>query len=68
MENQKKDIVEDLMSVVQQIIAQERSARDALVKTSHIQLEDRVFRSYGILSNARIIEQRKQLPVSPMLD
>ena len=51
----EKDIVEDLTSVVQQIIAQERSARDALVKTSHIQLEDRVFRSYGILSNARII-------------
>ncbi|MFJ7978473.1 protein arginine kinase [Peribacillus sp. NPDC096379] len=52
----EKDIVEDLTSVVQQIIAQERSAREALVKTSHIQLEDRVYRSLGVLLNARIIE------------
>ena len=55
----EKDIVEDLTDVVQQIIAQERAAREALVKTSHIQLEDRIFRSYGILSNARIIETKE---------
>ena len=55
----EKDIVEDLIGVVQQIIAQERAAREALGKTSHIQLEDRVFRSYGVLSNARIIESKE---------
>jgi protein arginine kinase len=55
----ERDIVEDLTSVVQQIIAQERSARDALARTSHIQLEDRIFRSYGVLSNARIIETKE---------
>ncbi|GIN87775.1 protein-arginine kinase [Heyndrickxia sporothermodurans] len=53
------DIVEDLISVVQQIIAQERSAREALIKTSNIQLEDRVFRSYGVLANSRIIESKE---------
>lgn len=53
------DIVEDLKSVVSQLIAQERSAREALAKTSNIQLEDRVFRSYGILSNCRIIESKE---------
>ena len=55
----EKDIVEDLTLVVQQIIAQERAAREALVKTSNIQLEDRVFRSYGVLLNARIIETKE---------
>ncbi|MCJ8009758.1 protein arginine kinase [Lederbergia wuyishanensis] len=55
----EEDIVGDLTSVVQQIIAQERSAREALVKTSNIQLEDRVFRSYGILANSRIIETKE---------
>ncbi len=55
----EKDIVEDLTDVVQQIIAQERASREALVKTSHIQLEDRIFRAYGILSNARIIETKE---------
>ncbi|QED45915.1 protein arginine kinase [Cytobacillus dafuensis] len=55
----EKDIVEDLKSVVSQLISQERSAREALAKTSNIQLEDRVFRSYGILSNCRIIESKE---------
>lgn len=55
----EKDIVEDLKSVVGQLITQERSAREALAKTSNIQLEDRVFRSYGILSNCRIIESKE---------
>lgn len=53
------DIVEDLKSVVSQLISEERSAREALVKTSNIQLEDKVFRSYGILANSRIIESKE---------
>lgn len=53
------DIVEDLKSVVSQLISQERSAREALRKTSNIQLEDRVFRSYGVLANSRIIETKE---------
>ena len=55
----EQEIVNDLTSVVQQIIAQERSAREALVKTSHIQLEDRICRSCGTLRNARIIETKE---------
>ncbi|WP_096156020.1 MULTISPECIES: protein arginine kinase [Bacillus] len=55
----EEDIVEDLLSVVNQLITQERSAREALLKTSHIQLEDRVFRSYGVLVNSRIIETKE---------
>ncbi|MFD2445265.1 protein arginine kinase [Bacillus sp. CGMCC 1.16607] len=55
----EEDIVEDLISVVSQLISQERDARDALAKTSNIQLEDRVFRSFGILSNSRIIESKE---------
>lgn len=55
----EEDIVGDLKGVVQQIITQERAAREALVKTSHIQLEDRVFRSYGTLANSRIIKTKE---------
>ena len=51
--------MEDLKSVVSQIVSQERSAREALVKTSNIQLEDRVYRSFGVLSNSRIIETKE---------
>lgn len=53
------DIVEDLTSVVQQIIAQERSAREALMHTSNIQLEDRIYRSFGILQHARVVETKE---------
>ncbi|WP_163102725.1 protein arginine kinase [Peribacillus alkalitolerans] len=55
----EEDIIEDLKSVVEQIIERERLAREALVKTSNIQLEDRVFRSLGTLSQARIIESKE---------
>lgn len=55
----EEDIVEDLKGVVSQLISQERSAREALAKTLNIQLEDRVFRSYGILENSRIIETKE---------
>lgn len=55
----EEDIVEELQSVVAQLISQERSSREALAKTSNIQLEDKVFRSYGILSNCRIIESKE---------
>ncbi|MBM7716899.1 protein arginine kinase [Siminovitchia sp. FSL H7-0308] len=55
----EEDIVGDLIGVVHQIVAQERAAREALVKTSNIQLEDKVFRSYGILANCRIIETKE---------
>ena len=51
--------MEDLKSVVSQIVSQERSVRDTLVKTSNIQLEDRVYRSFGVLTNSRIIETKE---------
>ncbi|KAB7704580.1 protein arginine kinase [Bacillus aerolatus] len=53
------DIVEDLVSIVHQIIAHEKSAREALANTSSIHLEDKVFRSYGVLTNSRIIETKE---------
>ncbi|WP_201716399.1 protein arginine kinase [Rossellomorea arthrocnemi] len=55
----EEDIVEDLLSVVKQIIEKEQSARDALVQTSNIQLEDRIFRSLGVLEHSRIIESKE---------
>jgi protein arginine kinase len=55
----EEDISRDLKGVASQLISQERSAREALRKTSNIQLEDRVFRSLGVLSNSRIIETKE---------
>ncbi|MGG3737129.1 protein arginine kinase [Aeribacillus pallidus] len=55
----EEDMVEDLTGIVKQIIEQEKAARESLVKTSGIQLEDRVFRSYGVLAHSRIIESKE---------
>ncbi|WP_079525069.1 MULTISPECIES: protein arginine kinase [Halobacillus] len=55
----EEDIVEDLHSVVKQLIDQERRARQALMHRSGIQLEDRIFRSYGVLKHSRIIESKE---------
>src|SRR5690625_4412042 len=55
----EEDIVHDLNSVVNQLIEGERKAREWLVKQSGIQLEDKLFRSYGILTNSRIIQSKE---------
>ncbi|MBM7555118.1 protein arginine kinase [Thalassobacillus pellis] len=55
----EEDIVEDLQSVVKQLVDQERRARQALKERSSIQLEDRVFRSFGVLKHSRIIESKE---------
>ncbi len=55
----ESEIVEDLKGVVKQLISQERSARDALARTLNIELEDRVFRSLGVLENSRILESKE---------
>ncbi|SFG10397.1 protein arginine kinase [Halobacillus alkaliphilus] len=55
----EQDIVEDLHSVVKQLIDQERRAREALISRSGVQLEDRIFRSYGVLKHSRIIESKE---------
>ncbi|PYZ95684.1 protein arginine kinase [Alteribacter lacisalsi] len=55
----EEDIVQDLQSVVLQLIQQERAARKTLMEQSKLQMEDRVFRSYGILANSRIIESKE---------
>lgn len=55
----EKDIVFDLASVVKQLIEQERLARNYIAEQLGVSLEDRIFRSYGTLKNARIIESKE---------
>lgn len=57
----EKDIVNDLRSVVTQLIQHERSARETLLEESKVQLEDRIFRSYGILAYSRRIESKEAM-------
>ncbi|WP_174615371.1 protein arginine kinase [Virgibacillus ihumii] len=55
----EEDIVEDLQSVVHQLIEHERKARQQIMRRSGTNLEDRIFRSYGVLEYSRIIESKE---------
>lgn len=55
----EEDIVEDLQSVVKQLIDQERHAREQLMDRAGKRLEDRIYRSYGVLKYSRIIESKE---------
>ena len=58
----EEEIIKNLKAVIDRIIEQERMARKILGK-SQIELEDRVYRSYGVLTNCRKIssEECKEL-------
>lgn len=55
----EEDIAVDLETVIIKLVEQEREARNYLMKTSNKQLENRIFRSYGILKYGRIIESHE---------
>lgn len=55
-----EDIIYNIKTIVSSIIEQERKARELLLKTSNY-LEDNVYRSYGILKNARIMNDEESM-------
>jgi len=58
----EREILSNLSSVTKKLIEQERSARDALNRDQGgVKLEDRVYRAYGVLTNARKVSSREAL-------
>lgn len=55
----EEEIIENLESVVKKLIEHERELRTVLTNESEKRLEDRIFRSYGILKYCRIIESKE---------
>ncbi|SDS57064.1 protein arginine kinase [Paenibacillaceae bacterium GAS479] len=55
----EEEIIDNLHGVVRQIIEHEKAARQRLMQESQLRLEDRVKRSYGILSHAAIMESKE---------
>ncbi len=51
---QEEEIVANLENITRKVIEQERLARKYLTKNG-IELEDKIYRSYGILTNARML-------------
>jgi protein arginine kinase len=55
----ESEIIENLYGVVLQIIQHEKTAREKLISESRLRMMDRVMRSYGILSQAYIIDSKE---------
>ena len=55
----EEEILDNLHSVVRQIIEHERSARQILAVESRARMQDRICRSYGILTHAIIMDSKE---------
>lgn len=55
----EEEIVEGVRNITSQIIEQERMMRGELYRQNPSRFEDRVFRSYGLLTNARILSSEE---------
>lgn len=57
----EEEIIDNIERVIKQIIGHEENARKSLLSKGRRQLEDRVFRAYGILKNVRIIDSTETI-------
>ncbi|HHT9133536.1 MAG TPA: protein arginine kinase [Candidatus Avalokitesvara rifleensis] len=55
------EIIEIMESVVPRITSYERMAREVLISENREQLEDRVWRSYGMLKEARVLSSEEAM-------
>jgi len=63
----EKELMENLIGVVNQIMTQEVDARDVVLKKYKMTVEDSVWRAWGILNNCRLINTREALSHLSML-
>lgn len=57
----EEDIINNLTGIAGQIIEQERITREKLLREMPYQIEDRIGRAYGILTNARVITSHEAM-------
>ncbi len=55
----EEEIVENLTAVTKQIIEKEKEARKILLENNRVQIEDKVWRSWGIMKNARVLNSQE---------
>ncbi len=61
------ELLGNINRIARQIIGQEETAREKLIRTSRIMLEDRIWRAYGLLKNARIMNSAEALEYLSMV-
>lgn len=63
----EQDVIQNINGLIRQIIEQEEQARQALLLQNKPMLEDKIFRSYGILKNAHIISSQETVELLSMV-
>lgn len=61
------DVLQNIKGLIRQVIEQEEQARQALLLQNKPMLEDKIFRSYGILKNAHIITSQETVDLLSMV-
>jgi protein arginine kinase len=57
----EEDIIQNVTSVVRQLITSERKMRKGLSQEAFTRLEDKVFRSYGVITNAKLLSSQEAI-------
>ncbi|UCE20645.1 MAG: protein arginine kinase [Gemmatimonadota bacterium] len=60
----EEDIINSLERVTKQIIEFEQNARKTLLKDAQPQIEDKIWRAYGIVKNARVLTSQEFMNLS----
>ena len=63
----EEDIIQNINGLIKQVIEQEEQARQALLVQNRTMLEDKIFRSLGILRNAHIISSQETVELLSMV-
>jgi len=61
------EIIDNINGLIRQIIEQESQLRDLMLSQNRAMLEDRVYRSFGILKSAHIISSQETMELLSML-
>ena len=65
--NSEEEILQNLNGLIRQLIEQEQQARQALLGKSRSLLEDRIWRSFGILKTAHIVSSQETVELLSMV-
>ncbi len=57
----EEELIDSIKRVIKQVVEQERMARERVLKTGRMMLEDRVLRAYAVAQNARIVSSKEAL-------
>lgn len=57
----EEEIIDKLNKIINQVVTRERNTRRYLLEKKGLELEDRLLRSFGILSNCRLINSKEAM-------